>query len=215
MECPRHKRIVVRCVAENYQLRTAKRILLLCEFCRLQYHIAQQTHCIHVNATFCGTDIHRTAHALRCCQRLRNRTDQQLITSRHSLAYQRRITADKVDTDFLCRSVQCFCQRHIILRCFAGACSHQCNRCNRNALVNNRNTVFPFNLHPCIHQIPGKRCDFIVYLLIQPFQIGIHTVQKADAKCDCADIQIFLLDHLVCLVNFEYINHDTLSFPQL
>ena len=202
-----HKRIIIWRIAKYYQLSAAKRIIFFGGFRCSQYDFTHQFNRIHIDSRFCGTKIYRAADSLRLCQRLRNGTDQQFVCPCHSLRYQRRISSDKVHAHFFCRFVKSFCQRHKVLRSFAGCSSHQSHRSDRNSFIYNRNTVFSGNIFPSLHQIFRQCGDLFIYFAIYLVKIGIHTIQKTDSQCDRSHIQIFLFDHLIGFIYLKHINH--------
>ena len=82
-ECTRHKRIIIRCIAENHQLCTSKGIIVLCRFCRFFYDLTTESYRIHIDPGFRRPDIYGTTDPFRLSQCLRNGTDQILFTLRH------------------------------------------------------------------------------------------------------------------------------------
>ena len=123
--------------------------------------------------------------------------DQILIASGHCLGYQRGISADEIDAHFLGRPIQSLCNRHIILRRFAGRLAHKSDGSHGNSLIYNGDSVIPFNSLAGLHQIPCHCRNLIVYLLIQAVQIRIDAVHQADSQRNGPHIQIILLYHLI------------------
>ena len=85
MEGSRHKRIVIRRVAEGHQLRAGRRIGVRRQMCRFQNDLSHQAHRIHIDARLGGTQIDRAAHPFRGRERLGDGTDQKFIRRRHAL----------------------------------------------------------------------------------------------------------------------------------
>ena len=102
---------------------------------------------------------------------------------------------------------------HIIFRCLAAAAANQCNRRYGNSLIDNRNTIIQLNLLTDLHKIRCLLSDLTIYLLTNNIYIIITAVKKTDTHCNCTDVQVGLLNHLVRFLNFKYIDH--LSYPPL
>ena len=207
MEGSRHKRIVIRSVAENYQLGTAQRILVSCSFGCFQDNISHKTHCIHINAGFGRPQIYRAAYPFCAGQGFRDRTDQQFIRLSHSLCHCGAVTADEVYPYLFCRLVQSLSQSHKIFRRLAGCSSDESNRSNRNPLIYYRNSEFSGDLISRFHQMSCESGDLLIYLPVYLLQIRINTVQKTDPQSNGTHIQIFLFDHFIGLIDLIHIYH--------
>ncbi len=85
--------------------------------------------------------------------------------------------------------------------------ANQCDRCNRNSFIYDRDTKFSSNLIACSNQIFRFGRNLVVDFFIHGVQITVDTVQKADSHSDGTHIQIFLFDHLICLINLKNIDH--------
>jgi len=88
--------------------------------------------------------------------------------------------------------------------------------------IYNRNTKFCCNLITCSNQIFCFCCNLIVDFFIHSIQVAVNAVQKADSHGNGTHIQIFLLNHFVCLINFKNIDHvnspflyDTIKYDAL
>ena len=200
-----HERIIIRRVAEYYQLCTAQRIIFLCCLGCLLDNLTHKPYRIHIQSCFCRSYIHRAADTLCLSQRLRNRTNQILLSRCHSLGNQSRIAANKVYAHFLCCPIQGSGQSHKILRRLAGAAAHQSNRSNRNSLVYNRHTEITGNGLSCRHQILCIGGDFSVNFFIERVQIAVAAVQQADTHCNGAHIQLLMLNHIICFIYLKHI----------
>ena len=130
----------------------------------------------------------------------------------HAFIHQRRITADKVYTHFLCCLIQSFCNRHKILRRFAGTAAYQRDRSNRNTLVYDRHTKVSCDLFSGGYQILCISGNFFVDFLIQSLQIIVAAVQKTDAHGNGTNIQLLMFDHIVGFNYFKHIQHGCILF---
>ena len=89
-----------------------------------------------------------------------------------------------------------------------GRSSDKGNGGDRDAFVYNRDAIFTFNLPSDRNEIFCCTGDFIVNIFVYGIKIRIDAVQKTDAHRNCTDIQLFLLDHLVCFIDLKYIDHN-------
>ena len=176
MEGSRHKGVVVRRVAEYYQLGAAQGILILGGLGCLQHHLSHQAYRVHVQSALGGSHIDGAAHPLCGSQSLRNGTDQKLVCSCHALGYQRGISADKVDAHLSGRLVKCLRNADKICLCFTGAAAHQSDRSNGNSLIYNGNAKLASNCVSCGDQISGVGGDFPIDLFIELFHSGGRAV---------------------------------------
>ena len=145
MERARHERVVVRRIAEYYQLGAAKGILLFGILGGLYHHFTHQTYRVHIKARFCGAHIDGAADTFRLRQSLRYGSNQVLLTLGHALGYQSRITADEVHTHLFGRFIQSHGQGHVILRLLAGRLADGGDGGDRNSLIYNGNAIIAFN----------------------------------------------------------------------
>ena len=115
------------------------------------HHAAHHFDSIHIDTGFCGTDIDGRADEVRFCQCSWNGFDEFPVAGRKTLLDERGITADKVDADRLCAALsRVMC---VFYRITAGYCHQHGDRCNGNSLVYDGNTVFLFDLLPCLNKI--------------------------------------------------------------
>src|SRR5699024_12109286 len=66
----------------------------------------------------------------------------------------------------------------------AGGSSHQGDGRHGDPLVYNGDPVFFLNLPAGLHQVSGRRGDLVINLPVQPVQISVNTVHKADSQGD-------------------------------
>ena len=202
-----HKRVIIRSVTENNKFCTPERISFFRLFCCCFYNLAAQAYRIHIDPGLCRTYVYGTADPFCLRQRLRDRTNQILITFRHSLGYQSRITTDKIDPYFICCSIQRFCDRHKIFRTLTCSTTDQSNRSNGNSFIHNRNPEFFFYITTYRYKIFCRLGNLIVYFTVELFQIRINTIEKTDAERNRSYIQILMLDHFISFGNFIHIDH--------
>ena len=210
MEGPRHKRIVIRRIAENDKLCTAVYRKLLCLLCSLLDDGAHQAHSVHVNARLGRSKIYGGADNLRLLQRLRNGTDQKLICLCHALGHKCAVASKEIHTDLSCHLIQSLCDFHKILRAVAGRPADQSDGRHRNSFVDNRNPEITGNIFPCRNKILRQRIDFLINILLQSRKIRADAVQETDAHRDRADIQILLFNHGIGFFHFADIDHNNL-----
>ena len=83
----------------------------------------------------------------------------------------------------------------VLDRITAGYCCQHGDRCYGNSLVYDGNTVFLFDLFPCLNKVAGQTADLFIDLLAGLVDICIAAVQQRDSHGDGSYIQMFLLDH--------------------
>ena len=166
MECPGHKGIVIRRIAENYQLCTAQRIIFFRIFCCLKHNFAHELYRIHINTGFGGSHIDGTADTFCLSKGHWNGTNQIFISLCHSFWHQCGIAADKIYPHCFGSSVQGSGYCHKILRRLAGCLAHQCNGSYRNPFIYNGNTVIALNFFSCLHQVRSCCGDFFIDIFI-------------------------------------------------
>ena len=132
-------------------------------------------------------------------KRLGNTANERFVARGKALLHKGGIAADKVDADGLRRLFQGFCIQNGV----TAACGNEHrNRRDGNALVNNRNAVFLFDVFPGFDQVLCLTADFVIHLVTGTGNIRIRTAQQRNAHGDGAYIQIFLSNHID---GFEYI----------
>ena len=176
MESSCHERIVVRRIAEYHQLGAAQGILICrCLRC-LQDNISHQPDRIHVDPGPGGAQIHRAAHPLGLCQRLRDGADQQFICLCHPFGNSCRIAADEIDAHFFGCTVHGLSKGHKVLCAFAGSAAHQGDGCHGNSFIHYRDAEILGNLISCLYQMAGKTGDLLINLPVHLLQVPIDAV---------------------------------------
>ena len=176
MERTSHKRIIFRCITENDQLGRSNTLTICCQLCRFQNNVTHDTNRIHVDTASGGAYVDRRTQTSSYVQCFRNGTNQFQITRTESLVNQCGITADKVDTTGFSCTLQSLGE---LYRIFLRACSCQhSNRCYSNSLVDDRDTVFLFNLFTGFHQLFCLSCDLVIDLITSLIDVGVNTVQQ-------------------------------------
>ena len=84
------------------------------------------------------------------------------------------------------------------------------DRSDAYALVYDRYAKFVGNVVADFHQIACIGGNFVVYLFAASIDIAIGAVEQAYSHGDGANIEVFLLNHLVSFVNFENANHNAM-----
>ena len=187
-----HKRIIFRRIAEDYQFGSADALPVACQLRCFLDHVAHHFDSVHVDAGFCGTNIDGRADEVRFCQCSWNGFDQFPVAGRKTFLHESGIPADEVDADLLCRLVK---GMSVLDRITAGYCCQHGDRCYGNSLVYDGNTVFLFDLFPCLNKVAGQTADLFIDLLAGLVDICIAAVQQRDPHGDGSYIQMFLLDH--------------------
>ena len=129
---------------------------------------------------------------LRDRQCLRDRADQRLVSCRESLVHQRAVAADEIHTDRLRRFFENLCVFHRIAARHRGK---QRDRCDRDPLVDDRDTVGTLNFLSDRDQTCGAARDFFVDLLRRAVDIGVGAVKEREPHRNGTDIEIFIVDH--------------------
>ena len=204
MECPSHKGVILWRIAEYHQLGRSNAVPVSGQPRRLADHFAHYPDRVHVDPGLGGADVHRRADKFRLCQRPRNGFDQFFIPCGKSFVYQSRIAADKVDPYFLCRPVQ---SQGVFYRISPGGRHQHGDRRYRNALVDDRDSVFRLNLLSHLHQVFGVGGDFVVHFLTGAVDVRVTAGQKRNPHRNGPDIQMLLFDHLDRFHNILHVNH--------
>ena len=166
MESTCHKRVIIRCITEYNQLRTSQGILIFGSFRCFQNDLTHQLNSIHIDTCTCRSNIYRTADTLCLRHSLWDRFDQKSLSRSHSLAYQCRITADKVYAYHLGSLIQSFCNSYKIFLCLTCSSANQCDRSYGNSFIYDRNSIFTGNSLTCRYQILCTGCDLFIDFLI-------------------------------------------------
>ena len=96
---------------------------------------------------------------------------------------------------------------HKIFRSLATAGAHQRNRSHGDALVDNRDAIIAFDGLACGDQVFGIRGDFTVDIVAGLLNGIRRTVEQRNTHRDGANVELFLLDHLIGLVDLHDIQH--------
>ena len=99
---------------------------------------------------------------------------QLTVTCRTALLDKCGVTADKINAHRLCTALKGMC---ILYRITAADSHKHGDRCNGNPLVDDRNTVFPFNILSRLDKILCQTCNLIVNLLTGLIYITVTAVQ--------------------------------------
>ncbi len=81
------------------------------------------------------------------------------------------------------------------------------DRGNRDPFVDDRDPVLEFDLFANPDKILCRTAYFFIDSGVEPVQISITAVEKADTKRDRSNIEHLLLDHFIGFVDFENIDH--------
>ena len=143
MESACHKRIILRRVAEYDQLSRADALPVLGQFRCFAHDLAHHGNRVHIDAGLGGTDVDGGTDEICLRERARNGRNQFAVPGTEALLYQRAIAADEIDADVFGSAIQCL---GIFDRVTAADRDEHRDRGNTDALINNRNPVFFFNL---------------------------------------------------------------------
>ena len=205
VEGTRHERVVIRRIAENHELCAAERAVIRGSRRGLLDHLSHAAHGVHVESCPRGADIHRTADALRPRERLRNRVNQQALGIRHPLCDQGRVTADKVDADFLCRAVQSLRNLHKVLGRPAGRAADQRNRRHGDTLIHNRNAVFARNRLAGLDELARAPTNQFVDIPVQFGFVAVNAAEEGKPHRNRADIEQVPVYHGIGFQHFRHI----------
>ena len=208
MESAGHKWIVVWGVAENDELSVTERIDVGGS---LGYFANNRTHkrnSVHIQTGTGRTDVHGCAHEISARQSLWQRADKKLFGRGHALGYESRETAEEVDAYSFCSAVEGLANLYVIVGGLACAGANQRNRGNRDALVDDGNAVIALNLFAYLNKVLGIRGDFGVNLLADCIDVVANAVEQRNTHSNGAHVELFLLDHLVGLVDLHNIQHE-------
>ena len=74
--------------------------------------------------------------------------------------------------------------------------------------MNNRDTVFFFDIFAGFHEVFCVSCDFIINIFAGFFCGTVRAVEQGDTHGNGSDIEMFLADHIDCFENIFSIYHD-------
>ena len=195
VKSPSHKRIVPRRIAEYHQFGAAQCLLIPCQFSRTLDYLSHFAYTIHIDSRFRRTEIHGRANEICGSKCLRNGINQDTIAMRKSFFHQCGKTTDKIDTDLFCGPVHRFCYRYVCIRP-AGIRSNS-NRRDRYTLMNNRNSVFGFNILTGFYQKFRRFCNLVIHIPAKLFHIGMCAIPQRNPHRDRPHIELVLRDHCI------------------
>ena len=211
MEGSGHKGVILYRVGEHHQLGTAKASLVLGALGQVPDGPAHHGDRVHVDARLGGAHVDAGAHDVCRSQGLRDGGDKPPVSQGHTLLNQGGEAADEVDAAGLCRPVQGQGEGGIVLRLRRRG--HQGDRSDGNALVDDGDTEFFFDILPGLHQLFGVFCDFVIDFITGGVHIAVGAGEQGNAHCDGPHVQMLLVDHLDGLHDFVLIQqHSSTSF---
>ena len=205
MERARHKRVIVHRVGEHNQLGAAHGVVVARQLRGLLDDAAHQRDGVQIDARLGRGHVDRRANQIGLSQRLGDRVDQDLVALGKALLHQRGKTADEVDAGRACRAVERLGKRHIAVR--GGHRADHRDRGDRDALVDDRDAELALDLLARGDQLFRAAGDLVINLIRQHIDIVAGEVAQRNAHRDCADIEVFLLDHLNGFQNILCIDH--------
>ena len=133
----------------------------------------------------------------------------QLVAFAEALLHQRGIAAQKVHAAGLARPVKGQGEGDVVLR--VAAARHQRHGGDGDALVDDGDTEFAFDIPARLHQLFRPAADFVVNFVAAALGILADAVQQGDAHGDGADVQMLLVDHVDGVKNVLQIQHGSAS----
>ena len=209
VERARHKGIVLHSVAEHHQLGAAQTVPAFRQVGRLFDDAAHTGHRVHVDAGPRAAHVDAGAHQIGLGQRLGDGAQQQLVAFAEALLHQRGIAAQKVHAAGLARPVKGQGEGNVILR--VAAARHQRHGGDGDALVDDGDAEFAFDIPARLHQLFRTAADFVVNFVTAALGILADAVQQGDAHGDGADVQMLLVDHVDGVKNVLQIQHGSAS----
>ena len=172
VECPRHKGIVLGRIAEHDELGGADAALIGGRLRRAANDLPHGRYGVHVDARLRRADVDARTDMLRFGKRFGDAVYERAVPRRKALLHKRRIPADEIHTHRPCGALQRFGIEHGI----AAACGDKHgNGRNGNALVDDRDAVFLFDLLARLHKAARAPADLFIDLLAGIMNIGIRT----------------------------------------
>ena len=126
--------------------------------------------------------------------------------------YQSGKTAEEVYADGIGGAVERFGKLYVIVGAFRAA--DQRDRRYRNTLVDDRNSVFLFDIAAGLYELFGAARDLVVDLVTGLFDIVGLTVEKRNAHGDGTDVEVLLADHIDGFKNVFCVQHDVTPFVE-
>ena len=192
MESTGHEGVILHCVAENYQLCTAKTAGFCSALGGILDNLPHQAHSVHIDARAGGADIDGGTQKFRFAQGFGDGVHQPAVGGGHALLHQGGIAADKV----YARCARGAVQRLGQLDRVCDAAGDQRGWGNRNALVDDGHADFALNFLAYAHQVLCGAGDVIVHFLAQAILVVRYAAEEGDAHGDGAHIQLFAVDHV-------------------
>ena len=187
----RHKRVVLNRICKYHEFSAAYASLVACEIGNFLDDFAHHFDCVHVYAGFCGGDVYRRAEFSRACKRFRNGKQKFLFEISHSFLHKRRVSADKVYSDFLCAFVECFCHFDASAR----FCRNKAYRSYAYTFVYDRDSEFALNVVSYFYKVFSFCGDFFINTLAG-FAYGIaDAIQKRYAHRNGPDVKVLRVYH--------------------
>ena len=124
----------------------------------------------------------------------------------HPFRHKSRISADKIDADFLRRLIEV-----LAISTKSSVDLQRCRRLtqwgNGNSLIHNRNSEFPSIASPVDTRSFCIGSDLYCKSSHSASPVAVNTVQEADAHRDGTYVQLLMGNHIVGLNYFKHINH--------
>jgi len=86
------------------------------------------------------------------------------------------------------------------------------NRSHGNALVHNGNAVLSLNGFARCNQVLRICRNLVIDVGAKRVDVVAHAVEQAYAQRDCAHIELFLLDHMIGLMDLHDVKHVNMPF---
>ena len=119
--------------------------------------------------------------------------------------YECRVTADKVYSAGICRSLESL--RKLYRTLVRAGCSKHSNRSHGNSLVDYRDTVLLFYLLTHGNKPFSLSHDLFIDLVTSLVNICINTVKERNAHCRRSDVEAFVLNHSYSFKYIVYVKH--------
>ena len=155
---------------------------------------AHHAHGVHVDARLGGADVDRGADEVCLAQRLRDALDQRVVAACKALLHERRIAADEVDAQLLSRLVERVGEAHGVLALTGRR--HHADGGDGDALVDDGDAVFLFDVLSCFDQVLGAAHDLVIDLDARLFDVLVETVEQRNTHGDGPHVQVFVVDHM-------------------
>ena len=190
----RHKRHVLRNVAEHNELGAADAVAVgRCIGCFHDF-LAHEAYGIHVDAALGRAHIDRRADAIGCGQGFRQRIDEIALAWRHAFFYQGAEASDEVHADFFGAFVEDAADAHHLIG--RKACANRADGRDGDALVDDGNAVAVAYAVAGFHQTFGVLEDLAAHFKFEDIEIVARAVEKVDAERYRAHIEMLAAKHI-------------------